>query len=123
MLEPVYADLIGKPFKYGGRGPDCYDCYGLAREMFSRAGKTVPDYTSPSEREKIIALMMDRRQVWKETEKKPGTIALIRVPMNLHVGYVLPYGKFIHTWEKSGGVTVEHMPDWEKRIIAYYEYE
>lgn len=118
-----YADLIGKPFKYGGRGPDYYDCYGLVKEMFRRLGQNVPDYTSPTEAAKIIALMLSSRAQWKETPKKPGAVALFRLIGNLHVGFVLPYNKFIHTWERSGGVVVEHFYDWEHRVMAYYEYD
>lgn len=118
-----YADLIGKRFEYGGRGPDCYDCYGLVKELLNRLGQDVPDYKSPTEAAKIIALMLSSRAQWKETTKKPGAVALIKVMGNLHVGFVLPYNRFIHTWEKSGGVVVEHFYDWEKRVMAYYEYE
>jgi len=33
-----YDDLIGKPFKFGARGPEYYDCFGLAKEIFRRHG-------------------------------------------------------------------------------------
>ncbi|MBQ0111956.1 MAG: C40 family peptidase [Bacteroidales bacterium] len=33
-------DLVGKPYKKNGRGPDGYDCYGLAIEVEKRFGHT-----------------------------------------------------------------------------------
>ena len=117
-----YADLIGKQFKYGGRGPDFYDCYGLLMEMFRRNGQDIPDYGSPEEGRKIISLMLDKVQQWRETDIHPGAALLIRLTRSMHVGFVLPYGKFIHTWDKSGGITVEHMREWKGRILGSYEY-
>lgn len=117
-----YEDLIGKTFEYGGRGPDKYDCYGLLREMYRRIGKEVPDYKSPSVGPEIIAMILDKKQDWEEVEKKDGCAMLIRLRGNAHVGFTLPYGMFIHVWERSGGVTVERIRDWEARIVAYYDY-
>lgn len=117
-----YEDLIGKTFEYGGRGPDKYDCYGLLREMYSRTGKEIPDYSSPSVGAEIIAKILDKKSEWTEVERQPGVAALIRLRGNAHVGFILPYGMFIHVWERSGGVTVERIRDWEARIVAYYDY-
>ena len=39
-----YESLIGKPYKIGARGPDEFDCYGLARHIqISRVGIDMPD--------------------------------------------------------------------------------
>ena len=117
-----YEDLVGKPFAYGGRGPDEYDCYGLLSEMYRRIGKEIPDYKSPNVGPEIIAMVLDKKQEWEEVEAKPGVAALIRLRGNAHVGFILPHGMFIHTWERSGGVTVERIRDWEARIVAYYDF-
>lgn len=53
----------------------------------------------------------------------PGSVVLFRVGrFACHVGYVLPYNKFIHTWEKTGGVCIEPLENWKQRIIGFYEY-
>ena len=41
-------DLIGKPYRLGGRGPDAYDCWGLVREVLRRMlpGQALPDWAS-----------------------------------------------------------------------------
>jgi cell wall-associated NlpC family hydrolase len=46
-LSPrLYADLLGKPFADGGRGPDSFDCVGLAIEVQRRRGLDIPDFVS-----------------------------------------------------------------------------
>ena len=34
-------DILQAKYELGGRGPDCYDCYGLVREMYRRCGKEI----------------------------------------------------------------------------------
>lgn len=115
------ADLIGIPFEFGGRGPDSFDCYGLLMEMYSRIGKSIPDYGSASKGATIIAMMLGRLSEWKEVVERPGTALLIKLPKSMHVGFVLPYGKFIHTNKMTGGVTIESLRIWTRRILGYYE--
>lgn len=38
------ADLIGVPYKTGGRGDGGYDCYGLVMEVAKRGGHLFPDW-------------------------------------------------------------------------------
>ena len=43
-------DLLGKPYKAHGRGPDRFDCYGLVIEVEKRLGRKMPDlYTRLAE--------------------------------------------------------------------------
>ncbi len=115
------CDLIGVPFEYGGRGPETYDCYGLLIEMFKRCGQDIPDYGSSSHGTEIIAMMLGRLQEWREVGCEPGVAILIKMPQSMHVGFMLPYKKFIHTSVITGGVTVENIRIWKHRIRGYYE--
>ena len=63
---PPYLDLLGIPFERGARGPDSFDCYGLAREMFRRAGVTVPDFTSPGTMERAAELIASQSERWRK---------------------------------------------------------
>lgn len=122
-LDFSHGDLIGKPFKWGGRGPDFYDCYGLVEEMSRRIGRSVPDYTSPTVHETIAQLIEKSVPFWTPCEEEPGAVATIRVGRHVaHVGFVLPYGKLLHSWELSGGVTREPIEAWKNRITGFYKF-
>ena len=43
-MQVTYDDLIGRPFVDGGRGPENFDCWGLATDVFRRHGKILPDF-------------------------------------------------------------------------------
>jgi cell wall-associated NlpC family hydrolase len=120
-----YADLIGAPFERGARGPDRFDCYGLVRFLIEReTGQQVPDYESPEDSPRVHALMICSRMFWRELPAaKPGCVVMFKLGREVcHVGFVIGDGLFIHAWEKSGGVTVERLSHWERRIEGFYEY-
>lgn len=119
----AFADLIGLPFKKCARGPDFFDCYGLAMEMQSRLGRKVPDYASPETAELIHDAIIKNRELWIACGPVVGAIAAIRIGRDVtHVATVLPFGRMIHSWEKSGGVCVEKLSEWERRIVGFYQY-
>lgn len=122
-----YSHLIGLPFKYGGRGPDVFDCYGLVRKIhFDNYGIWPVDHITPTDGcgSKISSMMVGDLTLWEETELTEGAVILFRVPGTLHVGTVIDDEglSFIHTWEKTGGVTIEPISVWENRIIGVYKY-
>jgi len=117
-----YADLIGIPFAYGGRDENALDCYGLLMLLHRRRGIEIKDFPSSSNGAEITAMMMGNLHLWKTCELKEGASILFRVPGNLHVGYFIGNGKFIHTWEKSGGVVIEPLSVWSNKIMGVYEY-
>lgn len=130
-LAPAYADLIGKPFRWGGRGPDFYDCYGLVEELSRRIGQQVPDYLSPQVQEHIASLIGRSIPYWQPCECGPGAVATIRVrqveegrmkTLVSHVGMVLPHGKLIHAWDRAGGVCVERIDMWQCHITGFYRF-
>ncbi|HEV7284694.1 MAG TPA: NlpC/P60 family protein [Kaistia sp.] len=124
----IHADLIGRPFAYGGRGPEAYDCYGLVMEMWRRVhGTELPDYGSP-EKLALISLHMHRaagRDWVRVDDFTPGSVVLFRVEgFGAHVGFVLPYRRFLHAWHETGGVTREALDtaDWRERRIGCYRF-
>lgn len=119
-----YADLIGKPFEFGGRGPDKYDCYGLVMEMYRRQGIELPDFITPNNLGEAEYLMKQNAWRWRRTELRPGVIAHMQiVGVHCHVGFVLSVSKMIHVYEASGGVCTERTNgDWRHRILGYYEF-
>jgi cell wall-associated NlpC family hydrolase len=123
---PGFSDLIGKPFAYGGRGPDFFDCYGLLMEMKRREGVVIPDYKSPEELQKIALVIESEKRLWTAIPRpRPGCAVAIRVGRFVaHVGYMIDSLHMLHTWEKSGGVMYEPLEQsiWVKRIAGYYEF-
>lgn len=116
------TDLIGKPFAYGGRGPDSYDCYGLVMELCRALdGIAIPDYLSPEEGSEIASLM-DSELSNKWVKDDNGEMHYFRLMNSGHVGYNLRDGRFIHVWENSGGVRIEDLHNWENRLVGTYRY-
>jgi cell wall-associated NlpC family hydrolase len=120
------ADLIGTPFEENGRGPDTYDCWGLLMVMHRRNfGREIPDYKHPGSAAKIAEAMSRDMHLWRRVERGPGASILFKVfGLGSHVGFQIDPYRFIHTWEKSGGVLIERLSfgDWDRRIIGFYEY-
>jgi cell wall-associated NlpC family hydrolase len=122
-LRFEFADLIGKPFVLGARGPLAFDCYGLVMEVLARAGQRVPDLLSPKTHERIASLLADTSQSpdWLPCEPGPGAVITFRSGRYVgHVGVLLPFNKFIHAWESAGGVCVERCSDWTRRATGHY---
>lgn len=120
---PDYLDLLGLPYVRGARGPDAFDCYGLAKEMFRRAGNEVPDFHSPGSLEEIEALISSKCRKWRRVPV--GTVnALITFRVEgfgAHVGFMLTDDRFIHAWEATG-ITTERLTNGSFKPLASYTY-
>ena len=127
MRDPIpaerYIDLLGIPFERGARGPNSYDCYGLAIEMFRRDGIEVPDFVSPGTLEEIETLISDQAKRWIKTPfGVPGTLVTLRVEgLGAHVGYMIDADRFIHAFEPTG-ITTERLTNGSFKAIAAYTY-
>lgn len=124
-----FADLIGVPFAYGGRDKNSLDCYGLVRELLHRQGIDVPDYQSPDQLALIDSIVSAEKIRWRRTDPGPGSVVLIQIPDRAlggfracHMGYQISFHEFIHTWPSTGGVTIESLSDWKRRIEGHYRY-
>ncbi|MCF2530638.1 C40 family peptidase [Yinghuangia soli] len=42
----IAASLKGKPYRYGGNGPNAFDCSGYTKYVYGKAGKSIPRTTS-----------------------------------------------------------------------------
>jgi cell wall-associated NlpC family hydrolase len=123
----TYLSLIGAPYERGASGPGKFDCYGLVKFLTLRdTGRSVPDYETPEDQERVAAVIACSSLFWKRLDTpKPGCVVMFRIGrLTSHVGYVIEQGKFIHAWERSGGVAIERLSDWDrnKRIVGFYEY-
>lgn len=120
-------DLIGIPFVDGGRGPDAYDCWGLALEVFRRSGINLPDYKiSCTQASRIDQTIESERDFWQRCDEVLPIPALVVLRFNEvlfcnHTGVYVGAGKFIHTREKIG-VNIDRLesPAWRRKIEGFY---
>jgi len=98
----VFDDLLGKPFRLGGRGPNDYDCWGLCLELGRRVGLAFPNDFTPSkacDQDALIRLHAD--EDFERLEKpEPFCVVTFRInqPYVDHCGFVLPdVNYFLHT--------------------------
>jgi hypothetical protein len=120
----LYADLVGKHYADGARGPEAYDCLGLAIEIQRRRGFTVPDFIS-SEAELHAQLasggFLDGCEKLEAAEY--GCVALIRNSNRTHhLGTMITKHRMIHTTAHTGGAVIESIlgPLWNRRILGFY---
>ncbi len=127
MRQPCLADLVGKPFADGGRGPEAYDCWGLALEVFRRYGVELPDYRIGAyDSAAIYGTYQREKRRWIEIRAgEPPVPALIFMRFNAavgnHVGVYLGAGRFIHAREKALSCIerTDHLY-WKQAIVGYY---
>jgi cell wall-associated NlpC family hydrolase len=116
------ADLIGKPFKSGAKGPEEYSCWGLSVEVFRRFGFVLPNYQLDCAT--IDNGMPTLKKQWVQCAGEipvPALIVFTTNGMCDHVGVYLGFGKFIHAHE-TAGVVIDHTDHifWKRRIEGYY---
>ena len=130
---PRISALIGKKYKAYGRGPEYYDCWGLAIEAVKiLTGVEIPDYKlDPEDQESNNAFLLKIATIdgtWQEVKTKdikPGLLValeLYRPGALTHAGVTTGNGLFIHCIEKKG-VTIEPLKKYQKLIGGYYEFK
>lgn len=125
----MYSDLIGKPFCDGGRGPECYDCWGLAREMFARHEVELPDFgVSCKDHSGVSKMLRGQERNWIPIKEpcEPCIVIFRCDPSDrklvTHMGVYVGNGRFVHAHEKYG-VAVERLehPYWKRAFYGFYK--
>jgi cell wall-associated NlpC family hydrolase len=122
----LWEDLIGTPFKYGARpndGSNALDCYGLIQEFAIRRGDRYPVRQFSEQSNVIHKLMEIQMDEWVDCEPEEGAVVLFKVNgVACHVGVMIDKFRFLHTWAGSGGVCVERLSLWSRKVVGYYKY-
>lgn len=100
----IIEDLIGKQFQDGGRGPDCFDCWGLVKFVYLRElGITLPDYTICAfDSAKVDEAIKRDRGGWCDLPSPDeGSVMMFSTEPTAqdwitHVGLSLGGGQFLH---------------------------
>lgn len=77
---------LGKPYQWGGAGPDTFDCSGLTAWAWKAAGKTLPHYT-------VSQYNATARVAIKDLQ--PGDLVFFGEDMH-HMGLYVGNGTMIH---------------------------
>ena len=119
----LYADLIGKPFRFAARGPDAFDCWGILQCVLQRMGHTPTDFPSnPALLQQAISDEWQRL----DGEPQPGDAILLRsydTQIVWHVALVLSLGTMLHAHEVRGVCAERYdSPIWRRRIAGFYRF-
>jgi len=125
------SDLIGKPYKDGGRGPDYYDCWGLCMEVARRAGIELPEFNVAIDNELRGRLINEQKKAGFHRLNKPvsWSLVLFRIWDDhnntlWHVGIVLENCRqFIHiTGNSFVCITDLKRGFWDIHLEGFYKY-
>jgi len=114
-----YADLLGKPFRLGSRGPDYYDCWGICLELGKRVGINYPEHFTPTDTSGQNDAIQDIRDEHFIKLDKPEPFCIVTFKINPpfvdHCGVVVENcTQFIHTM-RSRSVVLQRL---DNRILA-----
>jgi cell wall-associated NlpC family hydrolase len=105
-------EMIGKPYRYAGDTPAGFDCSGLVRYSYGRAGISMPRAT-PAQRN-ATALISVR-------SLRPGDLLFFdqEGKKSSHVGIYLGDGRFVHAPSTGGRVRTDSLSAefWKKHFV------
>jgi cell wall-associated NlpC family hydrolase len=105
-VAEIARQMIGTPYRYGGRTPDGFDCSGLVYFSYHQAGISVPR----SSKEQLKATTPIDLE-----EAQPGDLLFFRNWLKVsHVAIYLGDGRFVHAPSTGKQVSVASMDN------AYY---
>lgn len=108
MLDPVRAQvvftalqMVGVPYRWGGQGPEGFDCSGLVLYSYNNAGLTMPR----TSREQFRATAPIRLN-----EITPGDLVFFNTSEDAsHVGIYVGEGRFVHAPASNRAVRLERL--------------
>jgi len=105
--------MLGVAYRYGGSDRQGFDCSGLVRYAFSRAGVTLPRTSQE---------IFRSSQLVNPQERQPGDLVFFAISARKvsHVGIYAGQEQFIHAPSSGKGVSYASLEDsyWGKRLLA-----
>jgi cell wall-associated NlpC family hydrolase len=87
---------VGKPYAYGGAGPDSFDCSGLTQYAYAAAGISLP-HSSRGQSEMGVPIA--------PLDLQPGDLVFYYSPVS-HVGIYIGDGQIVHAGTEATGVEI-----------------
>ncbi|MFC9250096.1 C40 family peptidase [Amycolatopsis thailandensis] len=105
---------LGKPYVWGGKGPDGFDCSGLMLAAWAAAGVAIPAGT--------VSQVHAGHAVPGLNQVQPGDLLFIPgslgTPANpRHVGMYAGHGLIVNSYDSSTGVILEPLSAWSGKIV------
>jgi cell wall-associated NlpC family hydrolase len=102
-VAEIASSLVGSPYRYGGRGPEAFDCSGLVYYSYRSAGLSVPR-TSAQQFEAATLITLD--------QARAGDLLFFRYQRKVsHVGIYLGDRRFVHAPSNGKPVSVASLAD------------
>jgi len=100
----VAESRIGAPYRYGGAGPDAFDCSGLVAYAYREAGIMLP---------RTAAQQYAAATPVRKRELRPGDLVFFRVNGRSvgHVGIYAGEERFVDAPQTGGAVRVASLDD------------
>lgn len=131
------AHWIGKPYADKGRGPDAFDCWGLARAVLQERGLVLPDYadayaTADDPDEAAAAVRAGLADGWRAVSRpQPFDLIVLNVAKRpWHCGVMVAADRFLHVMPpaptgRQAFSCIERIdsPRWVGRIEGWYRHD
>lgn len=98
------VSLLGRPYRWGGNGPEAFDCSGLVRYVHQQLGISVP---------RTAADQFSAAQPVKVGELQPGDLLFFRLESRRisHVAIYAGEGRFVHAPQSGRSVELRALDD------------
>lgn len=98
------VSLLGRPYRWGGNGPEAFDCSGLVRFVHQQLGIEVP---------RTAADQFTAAQPVKVGELQPGDLLFFRLESRRisHVAIYAGEGRFVHAPQSGRAVELRTLDD------------
>lgn len=106
---------IGKPYVWGAKGPDAFDCSGLTAAAWAQAGVTLSAGTINQVHDGTAVSSLDSVQPG-DLLFTPGSLGTVDTPR--HVGIYVGRGLLVNAYDEKTGVVVESLQAWDNDIVA-----
>lgn len=105
-------DMVGKPYKYAGDTPAGFDCSGLVRYSYGKAGVRLPRDTRSQRDISVPVSLRNLREgdlLFFDQEGKKAS----------HVGMYIGDGRFVHAPSSGGKVRTDSLKAefWKKHFV------